>query len=371
MWSVFFFSVYQFLLDTYIKFFMIVTLTYLLINSLFPKEKYHSYIPSTTNEPNTQFNNDRTSSTPVSTNTGVSSTIAFSEPLDTLYELQESVNPSTLDTDLEATNTKLDFSSRTPLNIAPSPKPSSSTPPTYPRHCPSRSSPSTALDYSLVTADTPPLTLSPSLSTTSTTSSIQDPPLSVPSLSSFNSKRRSSRVGLLIQQFEIGRLEDSSLSSSFLTPTISRSTTTTTNRTRRGTIGACTTSTGENVKEWININAEQSKYNNKDGDDANNANKINKRSKPRDINTDLPKSKISSYSSNNRSTPSSIYSPVVCHSPSGSTTPTSTRSVDYRSIGFRPAFTSWEKRIAEGNSVLVPLPSVSTPVWSSTRRHLQ
>ncbi|KAI8335926.1 hypothetical protein BC941DRAFT_429762 [Chlamydoabsidia padenii] len=57
--------------------------------------------------------------------------------------------------------------------------------------------------------------------------------------------------------------------------------------------------------------------------------------------------------------------PFHGHSPSTLTSPVSTRAIDYRSIGFRPAFTTWEKRITEGNPLLVPIPSRSFPVWST------
>lgn len=42
-----------------------------------------------------------------------------------------------------------------------------------------------------------------------------------------------------------------------------------------------------------------------------------------------------------------IRTPLLCYSSRASVS--TTRAIDYRSIGFRPAFTTWEKRITEGN----------------------
>ncbi|ORZ12750.1 hypothetical protein BCR42DRAFT_467842 [Absidia repens] len=58
--------------------------------------------------------------------------------------------------------------------------------------------------------------------------------------------------------------------------------------------------------------------------------------------------------------------PLFCFSPGPLTTPTSTRAIDYRSIGFRPAFSSWESRITGGgHQMLVSSPSHTSPIWST------
>ncbi|CAO3590433.1 unnamed protein product [Absidia cylindrospora] len=69
-----------------------------------------------------------------------------------------------------------------------------------------------------------------------------------------------------------------------------------------------------------------------------------------------------SVPANTTKSASSSLAPLFCFSP---TTPTSTRAIDYRSIGFRPAFSSWESRTTGGNQMLVASPSRTSPFWST------
>ncbi|ORZ24569.1 hypothetical protein BCR42DRAFT_403198 [Absidia repens] len=283
-----------------------------------------------------------------------------SELLDTLYEEKESPASLTLDNtkkdmkyeddnyrkadvSLSCTAIKNDMMPPLSLKTSPTPTPSLSSPPSVDssRYFRRRSTtPSLALSIS--TDDftrTPPLDLSPSISISTTASHMEyqcltpTPSCSTTSTSSLRQSRRNSRVGQLVQQFEIRRLEPSS-STPIIKPdmiypgSISRVT---------DTIAA--------LHKYKDNTSSKSKP---------------KPPRPASINTKVATA-VSTFSAF-----PSAHSSTQCQSPMNITPSTSTRAIDHRSIGFRPVFATWENRISEVKSTVVPSPSISTPIWSSS-----
>jgi hypothetical protein len=149
-------------------------------------------------------------------------------PLDTLYEVKESptspVSDECLNNGKGSSNMDGIKTMTTPLTVmrpsqtwakAPFPQPSFSSPPLtnsyYARRRSHSQSSTTASSYSYHVG-TPPLTMSPSLSTSTTDSQQGQSPALSPSCSttpapSLRQRRRNSRVGQLVQHFEMNRLD--------------------------------------------------------------------------------------------------------------------------------------------------------------------
>jgi hypothetical protein len=147
-------------------------------------------------------------------------------PLDTLYEVKESPTSPLFDecSDKGKGSSSMDGIKTTttpptvmrPLQFyatAPFPQPSFSSPPltnSYYARRRSHSQSSTTLYSYSHHGGTPPLTMSPSLSTSTTDSQQGQSPVLSPSCSTASSlrqRRRNSRVGQLVQHFEMNRLD--------------------------------------------------------------------------------------------------------------------------------------------------------------------
>ncbi|KAI8338428.1 hypothetical protein BC941DRAFT_512567 [Chlamydoabsidia padenii] len=292
------------LLDTFTKTCLVLTLTYTL-GILFILAAYRKWSLRDSTSVNmtdnnntiaeTNSNDKKGATTMISSGTSTLTSSQLPTQLDTVYEVTESVTKSGIMHDsnhlgiLDDGNI-LAFSTKPPL-----PQPSFSTPsPRYTRRPRANTQP-------FHSSTPPPLTMSPSLSTSTTQSS---PALS-PSCSStlHQRRRRDSRVGQLVQQFEMGVDSRYSVSST------------------------C-------YKEDI--------ANNKVNDTI-----------------------ASLYKIHTANSPSS---PIACQSPTSRSSSDTTRTIGHRSIGFHPVFTTWEKRVTEANSLIVPSPSRSTPARLVTRR---
>ncbi|CAO3599928.1 unnamed protein product [Absidia cylindrospora] len=244
------------------------------------------------------------------------------ELLDTLYEEKESPVSFTCDNTVEGDDnykkddislscTAIKNAKMPPLSLktSPTPTPSLSSPPSMDS---SRYFRQRSLALSICTDDfarTPPLDLSPSISTSTTASQCltPTPSCSTTSTSSLRQSRRNSRVGQLVQQFEIRRLEPSS-STPIIKPDMIYP----------GSMRRVT----DTIATLHNTSSSKP---------------TSKPPRPVSINTKVPTA-VSTFSAS----PSTHY-----QSPRNLTPSTSTRVIDHRSIGFRPAFSAWENRISE------------------------